>query len=151
MPARGSLLRWAETQQMSVGTLAAQRLPLRLLRPFSRRTICRSVSFRLCSITRVRIRHHVHFVEQYSFAHYGTTAMQVTINAQLQLMVDRPRYSNSSRERERKREREREREREEREREREREKREIKGHQLDKLRKGAKEQAFQVTVHFNHG
>ena len=122
MPARGSLLRWAETQQMSVGTFAAQRLPPRLLRPFSRRTICRSVSFRLCSITRVRIRHHVHFVEQYSFAHYGTTAMQVTINAQLQLMVDR--YLNSSRERERKRERERERE------------REIKSHQLDKLRKG---------------
>ena len=53
-----------------------------------------------------------------SFAHYGTTAMQVTINAQLQLMVDR--HSNSSRERERKRERERERE-IDRERERERE------------------------------
>ena len=136
MPARGSLLRWAETQQMSVGTLAAQRLPPRLLRPFSQRTICRSVSliFRLCSITGVRIRHHVHFVEQHSFAHYGTTAMQVTINAQLRLMVDR--NSNSSRERERKRERERE--------------REIKSNQLDKLRKGAKEQAFQVNVHFNH-
>ena len=59
------------------------------------------------------------------------------INAQLQLMVDR--HSNSSRERERKREREKERERE-----RERE-REIKSHQLDKLCKGAKEQAFQVT------
>ena len=120
MPARGSLLRWAETQQMSVGT-SAQRLPPRLLRPFSQRTICRSVSFRLCSITGVRIRHHVHFVEQHSFAHYGTTAMQVTINAQLRLMVDR--NSNSSRERERKRERERERERErKRERERERDK-----------------------------
>ena len=106
-----SPLRWAETQQMSVqGTLAPQRLPPRLLRPFSRRTICRSVSFRLCSITKVRIRHHVHFVEQYSFAHYGTTAIQATINARLQLMVDR--HSNSSRERERKRERERERERE---------------------------------------
>ena len=38
---------------------------------------------------------------EYSFAHHGTTAMQVTINAQLQLMVDR--HSNSSRERERKR------------------------------------------------
>ena len=46
----------------------------------------------------------------HSFAHYGTTAMQVTINAQLQLMVDR--HSNSSREREREREREGERERE---------------------------------------
>ena len=47
-------------------------------------------------------------------------------------------------------EREREKERE-REREREREKRETESHQLDKLRNGAKEQAFQVTVHFNYG
>ena len=89
MPARGSLLRWAKTQQMSVGTLAAKRLPPHLLRPFSRRTICRSVSFRLCSITRVRIQHHAHFVEQYSFVRYRTTAMQVTINAKSTLALDK--------------------------------------------------------------
>ena len=42
---------------------------------------------------------------------------------------------------ERKREREKERDRE----------RERESHQLDNLRKGAKEQTFQVTVHFNNG
>ena len=82
----------------------------------------------------------------HSFAHYGTTAMQVTINAQLQLMIDR--HSNSSREREKDREKERERERErEREPSTEREKEPSTG----KTSQGSKGTSFQVTVHFNHG
>ena len=111
MPARGSLLRWAETQQMSVGTLAAQRLPPRYTPTIFTanhlpiRLIQTMLHHESKDTAPRALRRAVH-----SFAHYGTTAMQVTINAQLQLMVDR--HSNSSRERERKRERERERERE---------------------------------------
>ena len=48
----------------------------------------------------------LHQAVQYSFAHYGSTVMQVSINAQHQLVVDRHSNSLSKRERERERERE---------------------------------------------